>query len=93
MSSTPAQRHAAAAARTANLIEEIEYLATYNLGEANITQTLGLKRQSIERRLHRAGRADLLPRLYPTIAETNEARAHATYYRRIANNDQDRPAA
>ena len=80
----PGGRTLAAQARTAAMIAEIEYLLTCGEGEHAITRAFGIKPDSLERRLYRAGRPDLIPRIFEHAARLYDQRQHSAYFIRIA---------
>jgi hypothetical protein len=80
-------RTRAAQARNDYLIQEIEFLLMCDVGEHAIAQALNVKARSLERKLHRIGRTDLIPRIFSHQAALTEARQHSAEYFRIAYNE------
>lgn len=73
---------------TEHFVKEIEFLLMCDVGEAAMTQAFGVKARSLERRLHRAGRPDLIPRVFAYQARQTEEREHSGQYRAHAWNEQ-----
>lgn len=69
-----------------HFISEIEFFIRCDVGEANILEAFKTKPDTLTRRLRRAGRPDLIPRIFPRIANTLEERAHGTEWLNIAYN-------
>lgn len=62
------------ATKLAAIIEEIEFLTSCDMGEAGILQAIGYTRNplALKRRLERANRHDLIPRIFEWEAELEE---------------------
>lgn len=59
--------------RRADLIENIEHMLTFKTGEAEIFTRSGAKTpEALKARLRRAGRADLIPRIFEWDATYND---------------------
>lgn len=66
-------------------ISELEFLIRCDVGEAAITRVFG-KPRTLERRLHRAGRPDLIPRVFQHQAQQTEEQRLSGQYRKYALN-------
>lgn len=66
-------------------VSEIEFLVSCDVGEAAILQAFG-SAAAVERRLYRAGRPDLVPRVFQYQAQLTEEQRLMGIYRKYARN-------
>lgn len=73
-----------APSRAEILTAEIEFLLACGEGEHAITSAFGIKPLSLQRKLHRLGRADLIPRVFEHQARMTDVRDNSGEYAKLA---------
>ena len=68
----PARASLNARAKRHDLIENIEWLLQFNVGETAILASTGKKADTLKTALSRAGRPDLIPRIFEHDQRINE---------------------